>query len=69
MENQILPNSTLYVNNLNEKVKVNELKIDLFHLFSEFGDVLEINARKSLKMKGQAFIVFKDVTSATNAKA
>ena len=69
MENKILPNSTLYVNNLNEKVKVNELKIDLFHLFSEFGDVLEINARKSLKMKGQAFIVFKDVTSATNAKA
>lgn len=66
---QLLPNSTLYINNLNEKVKVNELKLDLFHLFSEFGDVLEINARKSLKMKGQAFIVFKDVTSATNAKA
>lgn len=69
LNNNIVPNHVLYVNNLNEKIKINELKIDLYHLFSEFGDVVEINARKSRKMKGQAFIVYKDVSSATNAKA
>ena len=62
------PNQTLYINNLNDKLKVNELKTNLYHLFSEFGDVIEINARKSKKMKGQAFVVFKDIPSATNAK-
>jgi U2 small nuclear ribonucleoprotein B'' len=40
----------------------------LFQVFSQYGDILEIHARKSFKMKGQAFIVFRDVTSATNAK-
>lgn len=34
------PNSTLYVNNLNEKVKKEELKKSLYHLFSQFGPVL-----------------------------
>lgn len=65
---QLPPNQTLYVNNLNESIKLDELKLNLFHLFSQFGDVIEINSRKSKKMKGQAFIVFKDITSATNAK-
>jgi RNA recognition motif-containing protein len=64
----IEPNETLYVNNLNEKIKLDELKINLFHLFSEFGDIIEINCRKSQKMKGQAFIVYKDLNSSTNAK-
>ena len=64
----IEPNETLYVNNLNEKIKVDELKINLFHLFSEFGDIIEINCRKSQKMKGQAFIVYKDLNCSTNAK-
>ena len=39
----IEPNETLYVNNLNENIKLDELKINLFHLFSEFGDIIEIN--------------------------
>jgi U2 small nuclear ribonucleoprotein B'' len=44
------------------------MKQSLYHLFSQFGDILEIQARKSFRMKGQAFIVFRDVSSATNAK-
>lgn len=64
-----MPSHTLYINNLNEKIKIDELKQNLYHLFSQFGDILEIHARKSFRMKGQAFIIFRDVTSATNAKA
>jgi RNA recognition motif-containing protein len=63
-----LPNQTLYINNLNEKIKIDELKQALFQVFSQYGDILEIHARKSFKMKGQVFIVFKDLNAATTAK-
>jgi RNA recognition motif-containing protein len=39
----------------------------LFHLFSLYGDILEINVKRNLKMKGQAFIVFSNVENATKA--
>ena len=87
------PNSTIYVNNLNEKVKKEELKKSLYHLFSQFGSILgkdprlalmslccicyyscflissdaDIVALKTIKMRGQAFIVFKDIASASAA--
>ena len=65
----IIPqNETLYVNHLNEKIKIDLLRENLYYLFSQFGDVLEINVRKSKKMRGQAFIVYKDVNEATRAK-
>jgi RNA recognition motif-containing protein len=35
--------------------------------FSQFGSILDIVARKSLKARGQAFVIFKDINSATNA--
>jgi hypothetical protein len=44
-----------------------ELKKSLFHLFSAQGQVLDVVASKTLKMKGQAFVVFKDITQATTA--
>lgn len=76
MDSQILENSvntsakyTLYINNINEKINLDELKINLFHLFSEFGEILEINSRKTLKMKGQSFITFRSRGSALKAKA
>ena len=101
------PNQTLYINNLNEKVKkegkfhrfyslvalkaygafkvavsttikylevhksynlfVTELKKSLYAIFSQFGPILDIVALKTLKMRGQAFVVFQDISSATNA--
>ena len=75
------PNNTIYINNLNEKVKkegkmvlINldsffsiELKKSLYAIFSQFGDILDIVALKTLKMRGQAFVVFRDIGSATNA--
>jgi len=63
----IRPNNTLYVNNLNEKVKKEELKKSLYAIFSQFGQILDIVAMKTLKMRGQAFVIFKDINSASNA--
>ncbi|GAB6033320.1 hypothetical protein CHUAL_013089 [Chamberlinius hualienensis] len=61
------PNNTIYVNNLNEKIKKEELKKSLYAIFSQFGQILSIVALKSLKMRGQAFVVFKEISSATSA--
>ncbi|XP_028414832.1 U1 small nuclear ribonucleoprotein A-like [Dendronephthya gigantea] len=61
------PNQTIYINNLNEKVKKDELKKSLYAIFSQFGNILDIVAMKTLKMRGQAFVVFADIASATNA--
>ena len=67
-KNTILQNETLYINHLNEKIKIDLLRENLYYLFSQYGDVLEINLRKSKKMKGQAFIVYKDINDAARAK-
>lgn len=63
----IPPNQTLFVNNLNEKIKVPELKCCLTELFSTYGEVIDIVAFGTLKKKGQAFVVFRDISCATNA--
>lgn len=61
------PGNTIYINNLNEKIKKDELKKSLYAIFSQFGPILDIVALKTLKMRGQAFVVFKELASATNA--
>lgn len=63
----IRPNHTIYINNLNEKIKKDELKKSLYAIFSQFGQILDIVAFKTLKMRGQAFVIFKDINSSTNA--
>ncbi|KAL4641399.1 hypothetical protein GN956_G11987 [Arapaima gigas] len=63
----IRPNHTIYINNVNDKIKKEELKRSLYALFSQFGQVLDIVALKTMKMRGQAFVVFKELSSATNA--
>merc|ERR1712029_960347 len=63
----VRPNHTIYINNLNEKIKKDDLKKSLYAIFSQFGTILEIVALKTLKMRGQAFVVFKDVTAASTA--
>lgn len=61
------PNQTLYVNNLNEKIKIPELKNCILELFSTYGEVIDIVASGQLKKKGQAFVAFADISCATNA--
>jgi len=66
-ELSIPPNHTLYVNNLNGKVKKQLLRKTLYNLFVTYGRVLGIIAIKGVKMRGQAFIVFDDIQNSTVA--
>lgn len=87
----IRPSHTIYINNLNEKIKkegrsistmtvffyryflvlnvlwISELKKSLYAIFSQFGQILDIVALKTLKMRGQAFVIFNEINSATSA--
>ncbi|OJD10079.1 hypothetical protein ACJ73_09947 [Blastomyces percursus] len=63
----IAPNSTVYVRNLEERIKVEPLKEALTEIFSEYGNIIDIVAKTNLKAKGQAFIVFDNIDSATRA--
>lgn len=63
----IPPNQTLYINNLNEKINQEILRASLKAIFQQFGTILDIVSCKSLKLKGQAWVVFEDITAATNA--
>ncbi|KAL7960970.1 hypothetical protein V8C34DRAFT_275269 [Trichoderma compactum] len=64
----IPPNQTLYVTNLpSAKVRKPDLRTALYMLFSTFGPVLDIVALKTMEMRGQAHIVFRDIQAATQA--
>jgi len=63
----IPPNPTVYVRNLEERVKIDQLKDALLEIFSEYGDIIEVVAKTNLKAKGQAFVVFEDIESAKRA--
>ena len=52
---------------INEEIKKEDLKKSLYAIFSQFGQILDIVALKTLKMRGQAFVIFKEISSATNA--
>ena len=55
------PNHTIYIQNMNEKIKKEDLRKSLYVLMSQFGQVLDIVALKTMKMRGQAFVVFKEI--------
>ncbi len=55
-ERMEVPSQTLYVNNINEKIKKNALKTTLYALFSQFGKVIEIVACRGIKLRGQVSI-------------
>lgn len=63
----IPPNQTIYIKNLNEKIKKEELKRSLYCLFSQYGRILDVVALKTPKLRGQAWVVFSEVTAASNA--
>ncbi|KAG8522971.1 U2 small nuclear ribonucleoprotein B'' [Galemys pyrenaicus] len=52
---------------LSEHHRFEELKRSLYALFSQFGHVVDIVALKTMKMRGQAFVIFKELGSSTNA--
>ena len=61
------PNQTIYVRNLNEKKNPKALIRNLKTIFSQFGKISDIRAKKNLSLKGQAFIIFEDMTGAKKA--
>ncbi|ESQ51590.1 hypothetical protein EUTSA_v10017204mg [Eutrema salsugineum] len=63
----IPPNQSIYIKNLNEKIKKEELKRSLYCLFSQFGRILDVVALKTPKLRGQAWVAFSEVTAASNA--
>ena len=58
---------SVYVRNLEESIKVDELKDSLNDIFSEYGNIIDLVAKTNLKAKGQAFIVFDDAAAAARA--
>ncbi|RKP26740.1 hypothetical protein SYNPS1DRAFT_9570, partial [Syncephalis pseudoplumigaleata] len=61
------PNNTLYIKNLNERVKLPALKTSLETLFEQYGALHDVHVKKYVRMRGQAFIVFKELDSAVKA--
>ena len=62
------PNHAIYIRNINEKVKRDELIKSLWAVFQQFGEILDICARpKKQTLRGQAWVVFRDIQSATAA--
>ncbi|KAI8297260.1 hypothetical protein K4K61_013047 [Colletotrichum sp. SAR11_59] len=61
------PITTVYVRNLEERAKIDQLKDALLQIFSEYGNVLDIVAKSNLRAKGQAFVVFDSPESAQKA--
>ncbi|KAK8869961.1 hypothetical protein IAR55_000531 [Kwoniella newhampshirensis] len=61
------PSPTLYVSNLESKVKKIELRAQLYALFTPYGQVIDVVAKKHAGGRGQAFIVFAEQSAATSA--
>jgi len=58
---------TLYIQNLNEKIKIDVLKASLRGLFKNYGTVLDVVAHPNLRMRGQAFVSFESPEIASKA--
>ncbi|KAL1411220.1 hypothetical protein Q8F55_002171 [Vanrija albida] len=61
------PSPTLFVGNLEGKTKKPELRQQLYALFTPYGRVIDIVAKKHDGGRGQAFVVFEEQASATAA--
>jgi len=58
---------SVYVRSIDERVKIPLLTETLREVFGEYGTVVDVIAKKSLKRKGQAFIIYDSEDSAQNA--
>lgn len=61
------PNQTLYITNLNDKIRKPDLRLSLYTLFCTYGVVLDVVALKTMKGRGQAHVAFRDIGAATQA--
>lgn len=58
---------TLYLRNIDEKIKIPKLKESLKELFGQYGTIIDIVAHKNIRLRGQAFVVFDELESAIKA--
>lgn len=63
----IIPNETIYIKNLNDRIKPEEMKKNLKDLFKQFGIIKDIIVMKSFWRKGQAWIIYDTIESSTKA--
>lgn len=61
------PNATLYIKNIDWKVKKSLLKRALYSLMTRHGKVMEIICLRRDGLRGQAWVIFEDVAAATAA--
>ncbi|ORX49399.1 RNA-binding domain-containing protein [Hesseltinella vesiculosa] len=61
------PCRTVYVSNLNEKIKLQEMKDALRDLFKKHGEVLDIVAHANIRLRGQAFVAYPTIEDAEKA--
>jgi RNA recognition motif-containing protein len=59
---------TLYIQNLNEKVKLETMKATLANLFSNYANVLSVTSHNNVRMRGQAFVALDSVEAADKAR-
>lgn len=59
---------TLYIQNLNEKVRIPVMTQTLASLFKPYRPVLPVVAHRNVRMRGQAFVSFTDIESANRAR-
>ncbi|KAL8277906.1 hypothetical protein RQP46_009725 [Phenoliferia psychrophenolica] len=57
----------IYINNLNEKIKIDVMKQSLKNLFKQYSKVLDVTAHKSIRMRGQAFVTLDSKDAAVKA--
>ncbi|KAG5356103.1 U1 small nuclear ribonucleoprotein usp102 [Yarrowia sp. B02] len=63
----IAPCETIYIRNINEKIKIPTLKSTLKELCKPYGNVIDVVAHGNLRLRGQAFVVFDSIDSAESA--
>lgn len=61
------PNATLYLKNIDWKIKKPLLKRALYFLFSRYGKVLEVVVLRRDGLRGQAWVIMEDIPAATAA--
>lgn len=65
---ELPPCRTLYINNLNDRIRLSRLRETLQDLFKKHGTVTEIVALSSFWRRGQAFVSFQSTEEAARAK-
>jgi len=61
------PSQSLYVSNLNHKTSKEVTRKSLYALFTQFGRIMDVVVSRAAVSRGQAWVVFDDIGSATNA--